>query len=89
MKIDNIKQEEIELNEHGRLAFQNKFMPYLFAHRAYRWKDRIIFLDEKNERTVIHVQKYSQFDHSAWRAVTKEEDKKVINTYDELNYAIN
>ena len=83
--MDNIKKPEIELNEHGRLAFQNKAMPYLFAHRAYRWVDRIIFIDESNGRRHVHEQPYSSFSHANWIPVTKEEDKTVISNYDELN----
>ena len=78
--------KEIELNSYGRLAFQNNSMPYLFAHRAFRWVDRIIFIDESNSRTVIHTQSYSSFNDASWTAITKEQDDLVVSTYDELNY---
>lgn len=78
-------RKEIELNESGRLAFQNKAMPNLFAHRAFRWVDRILFLDESNGRRVVHTQSYSDFNHAGWRPVTVEEDNSVVNNYDELN----
>ena len=76
---------EIELNEYGRLAFQNKSMPQLFAHRAFRWLDRIIFIDESNDRKYVHGQTYSSFNDSCWRAITVEEDQSVVSNYNELN----
>lgn len=91
MKIENHnknileKNNEIELDEYGRLVFQNNAIPYLFAHRAFSWVDRIIFLDESNGRRHIHEQTYSSFSDACWTPITKEQDDTVISTYNELN----
>ena len=80
-----MKQLPIELNNNGLLIFQNDAIKQLFAHRAYRWVDRIIFIDESNGRRHIHEQTYSSFKSACWTPITQEEHDSVKNTYNELN----
>ncbi len=77
--------KEIEVNEHGRLVFRNKTNNDLFAHKPYRWVDRIIVIDEASNRKLVLDTKYSTFDLTDWEPISKEDYDKVVCNFTELN----
>ena len=69
-----MENKENWLDQFGQLAFQNKYNPYMFAHRAYHWVDRIIFIDETSgSRLNVGQGLFSEFDIENWIPITKEE----------------
>lgn len=74
------------LDEYGRMVFQNKANPNIFAFRYYYWKDLVTFIDESNGRKHIGQ---THFQHildkiENWIPITKQEDQLVKKTYKEI-----
>lgn len=65
----------IELNEFGKMIWQNKARPEMWAERAYSWCDRVLFMVN---RQVYDTQKFSTFDFSGWQPITVEEYEKML-----------
>lgn len=76
---------EHSLNENGKLVFKHKTNPSLFAERTYDWVDRIIVIDETRGRMVVQDTKFSTFDLSDWKPMTRKEYGFIKRKYKEIN----
>lgn len=73
-----------ELNEFGLLVFKHKTNKRLFLQKAYRWVDRLILLDETEDRQIVDSYKFSTYNLGAWEPMTKEEFNKVKTKFREI-----
>ena len=78
------KTPEIELDGNRLLIFKHKTNKRLFLERPYYWVDRIILIDETEDRDIVMDFKYSTFDLYAWTPMTKEEYISVKSKYREI-----
>lgn len=74
----------IELNEDGLVIWKHKTNKRLFLQQSYRWKDRLLLIDETEGRQVIDTFKASTFDYGAWESMTVEEYKRVKAKFREI-----
>lgn len=74
----------IELNEYGQAIWRHRTNKLLFAERSYRWCDRIVTIDETEDRRIVADNQFSSFDLSDWIPVTMEEFAKIKNNYKEV-----
>ena len=73
------------LDVYGLLVFQNKKNKFLFATRAYRNIDRVLFIDEtRGLREYAGEGKYSEFNHDEWIPITKDEYEMIKFSYGEI-----
>jgi hypothetical protein len=74
----------IEVNEFGRRVWKHKTNKRLFLDQSFIWVDRLVLLDETEERQVVDQYKASTYDYSAWEPMTKQEYDSVKSKYKEI-----
>lgn len=74
----------IKLDENGMAVWRHKTNQNLFVERTYEWCNRVIILDESEEREVIDDLEFSTFDFSDWTPMTVEEYQRVKRKYKEI-----
>lgn len=69
--------KEHKLNDFGLKVWKHKTNKRLFLQQSYEWVDKLILLDETEDRQIIDSYVASTYDFSAWTPMTKEEYNKV------------
>jgi hypothetical protein len=74
----------MELNEHGLKVWKHQTNKRLFLQQSYRWKDRLLLLDETEGRQIVDTFIASTFDYGAWKPMTQEEYDSVKSKFTEI-----
>jgi hypothetical protein len=74
----------MELNEHGLKVWKHQTNKRLFLQQSYRWKDRLVLLDETEGRQIVDTFIASTFDYGAWKPMTQEEYDSVKSKFTEI-----
>lgn len=77
--------EPIVLDEYGLAIWRHKYSKALFVERPYRWADKVVVLDEADDRRlVVDSSEFSTFNFVHWIPVTVEEHKKIRRLYKDI-----
>jgi hypothetical protein len=74
----------MELDEFDKRVWKHKTNKRLFLEQSYRWKDRVVLIDETEGRQIIDSYMASTYDYSAWTPMTKSEYDSVKRCYKEI-----
>jgi hypothetical protein len=74
----------IKLNDNGMSVWCHNTNKNLFAERSYEWVDRLIIIDETENRSLVDDVQFSTFDFSEWTPMTLDQYLKVERNYKEI-----